>query len=201
MNTDATSPSPSALVEAILFSSATPVPLTSLAQAAGLTEPEARSALEDLATRFSGLDSGIVLREAAGGFTLTTNPSCAGAVERFRDEAPPPRPSSAALEVISCALYLGPLTRATISSVRGVNSDALVRNLLDRGLLAEIGVEEGSPGAPALLDITPDLLLAAGVATRDDFPSLDELVSTEDLARLRERLAVPAPPFGDVGSS
>ena len=184
-------PQPTALVEAILFSSAEPVPVDALVAATGLTEPEIRAALESIDERLDAADSGILLREAAGGFTLATNPACGGAIERFRDEAPPPRPSNAALEVISCAFYLGPLTRAAISAVRGVNSDALVRNLLDRGLLAEVGVEQGSPGAPALLDVTPDLLLAAGAASREDFPPLDTLVSEDDLSRLRERLSVP----------
>lgn len=192
MSADATTPPhPSALVEAILFSSAAPVPVDALANATGLAESEVRSALEVLAERFGAAGSGILLREVAGDFTFVTNPSCAAAVERFRDEAPPPRPSNAALEVISCALYLGPLTRSAISSVRGVNSDALVRNLLDRGLLAEVGVEEGSPGAPALLDVTPDLLLATGAASREDFPALETLVEDEDIARLRERLSAP----------
>ena len=182
---------PTALVEAILFSSADPVPMDALTNATGLTEPEVREALGAIDERLDGERSGILLREAAGGFTLTTNPTCAGAVERFRDEAPPPRPSGAALEVISCALYLGPLTRSAISAVRGVNSDALVRNLIDRGLLAEVGVDRESPGSPALIDVTPDLLLAAGAASREEFPPLESLVSQEDLARVRERLAFP----------
>ncbi len=182
-------PSASQLVEAVLFSSARPVTPDTLSLATGLPEEDLRPALADLRRRYSPENSGIVLRNVAGGYLLLTNPLCAFAVERFREEARPAPLSGAAYEVLSCALYHGPLTRGEISRVRGVNSDAVVRNLLDRGLLAEVGTDRGSPGSPALLDVTEEFLLAAGAASREDFPHLDSLVGEEELARVRERLA------------
>jgi segregation and condensation protein B len=177
------------LIEALLFSSARPVGLGALHSATGLPEEEISSALADLEQRYSPQKSGIVLRNVAGGYLLSTNPACAPALERFREEARPAPLSGAAYEVLSCALYHGPLTRAAISGVRGVNSDAVVRNLLDRGLLAEVGTDNESPGSPALIDVTEDLLVAAGAASREAFPPLDSLVGEEELARVRERLA------------
>ena len=182
----------SRLVEAVLLVSARPVGLRDLSSATGLPEGEVEAALALLAQRFSPEGSGIVLRNVAGGSLLTTNPECAPAVERFRDEARPAPLSGAAHEVLACALYLGPLTRGAVSRVRGVNSDAVVRSLLDRGLLAEVGADTESPGAPALLDATDDLLAAAGAASRSDFPPLDSLVKEEELARVRERVASAA---------
>jgi segregation and condensation protein B len=180
------------LVEALLFSSARPLSANTLRSTTGLNEEELNSALTDLARRYSPDESGIVLRRVAGGYLLLTNPACAPAVERLREESRPPPLSGAAYEVLSCALYHGPLTRGEISRVRGVNSDAVVRNLLDRGLLAEVGADRTSPGSPALLDLTEDFLLAAGAASREDFPPLVSLVGEEELARLRERLAPPS---------
>jgi segregation and condensation protein B len=180
------------LVEALLFSSARPLSANTLRSTTGLNEEEINSALTDLARRYSPDESGIVLRRVAGGYLLLTNPACAPAVERLREESRPPPLSGAAYEVLSCALYHGPLTRGEISRVRGVNSDAVVRNLLDRGLLAEVGADRTSPGSPALLDLTEDFLLAAGAASREDFPPLVSLVGEEELARLRERLAPPS---------
>ena len=181
-------PNASQLVEAILLSSARPVPLKTLISAAGLPEEKLGPALAYLAQRYSPESSGIVLRNVAGGYLLSTNPVCSFAVERFREEARPAPLSGAAYEVLSCALYHGPLTRSAISRVRGVNSDAVVRNLLDRGLLAEVGADRAHPGSPALLDVTDDFLLAAGAASREDFPPLDSLVGEEELTRVRERL-------------
>jgi segregation and condensation protein B len=176
------------LIEAVLLVSSRPVDLGTLRSATGLSEEQARRALADLEERYSPETSGIVLRRVAGGYLLSTNPACSFAVERFREEARPAPLSGAAHEVLSCALYLGPLTRGGISRVRGVNSDAVVRSLLERGLLAEVGVDSDSPGSPALLSVTDDFLIAAGVASREDFPPLDSLVSPEELTRVRERL-------------
>jgi segregation and condensation protein B len=182
-------PKASHLIEAVLFSSARPVDPDALRSATGLTEEEMSSALADLRRRYSPQESGIVLRSVAGGYLLSTNPACASAVERFREEAPPAPLSGAAYEVLSCPLYHGPLTRGAISRVRGVNSDPVVRNLLDRGLLAEVGTDHAHPGNPALLDVTEDFLVAAGAASREDFPPLGSLVGEEELARVRERIA------------
>jgi segregation and condensation protein B len=183
-----TPPSPEALLEAVLFSSNRPLPERELLRISGLPEGDLESALASLQTRYATEDSGVVLRRVAGGVQLATDPRCREAVERLREESRPAFLSTAALEVLSCALYLGPLTRAKVSAVRGVNSDAVVRSLLDRDLLAEVGEDSGSPGSPALLDVTGEFLVASGARDRGDFPPLDELVGPEELARVRERI-------------
>jgi segregation and condensation protein B len=177
-----------AKIEAVLLVSPRPVPLPVLLSATELPEPEARVALEELEKRYSPETSGIVLRRVAGGFQLATNSLCADTIERFREEARPAPLSGAAHEVLSCVLYLGPLTRAGISAARGVNSDAVVRGLIDRNLLAETGRDQERPGTPALLDVTEDFLLAAGARSRDDFPDLEDLVEEGEISRVRERI-------------
>jgi segregation and condensation protein B len=186
----ATSPDAMALIEAVLLVSPRPVTLSALVSATALSEREARMAIEDLEKRYSPTTSGIVLREVSGGFQLATNPLCSAAVERFREEARPAPLSGAAHEVLSCVLYLGPITRTDINAARGVNSDAVVRNLLERNLLVESGRDQERPGTPALLDVTEDFLLAAGAKSRDDFPALDDLVDPEEISRVRERVGV-----------
>ncbi|MCL6438142.1 MAG: SMC-Scp complex subunit ScpB [Rubrobacteraceae bacterium] len=179
---------PEALVEAILLVSERPVEEEVLLSSAGLDRDGLERALSRLLDKYDARSSGVVLRRVAGGWQLATNPRCAEAIERFRGEARPTPLSGAAYEVLSCVLYLGPMTRGAISAVRGVNSDAVVRNLIERNLLAEVGADEESPGAPALLDVTEDFLIAASAGSREDFPPLEELVSEEELARVRERL-------------
>ena len=181
-------PIATALIEAILLMSPRPVTLSLLLSATKLLEPDVRTAIGELKKRYSPEASGIVLREVAGGFQFATNPRCADVLERFREEARPLPLSGAAYEVLTCVLYLGPLTRADINVARGVNSDTVVRNLLDRNLLAEVGLAKARAGTPALLDITEDFLLAAGARGRDDFPTLETLVDPEEIARLRERV-------------
>ena len=186
-------PRPEHLIEAVLLVSPGPVSPPDLSSATGLSTVELDAALDGLAGRYAPESSGIVLRSVAGGFQLSTNPSCSGAVERFREEARPAPLSNAAHEVLACALYLGPLTRGAISRVRGVNSDAVVRTLIERGLLAEVGTDHDAPGSPALLGVTDEFLSATGASSPDDFPPLGSLVTPEELSRVRERLASGAP--------
>ena len=183
-----TSPRASAPIEAILLVSPRPVTLETLISTTTLPEATVCAAIEELEERYSPESSGIVLRRVAGGYQLATNPACAGVLDRFREEARPAPLSGAAHEVLACALYLGPLTRAAINEVRGVNSDAVVRGLLDRNLLGEAGRDQESPGAPTLLDVTEDFLIAAGAQDRDDFPTLDSVVDLEEISRVRERV-------------
>ena len=190
---------PEHLIEAVLLSSPGPVALPDLLAATGLVEHDALAALDSLRLRYSPGSSGIVLREAGGGYGLATSPACAWAVESFREEARPAPLSGAAHEVMACVLYLGPLTRAAVSAARGVNSDAVVRNLLERDLIREGGHDESLPGSPALLAVTQAFLAAAGAGDRNDFPALDSLVDEAELARVRERVS-GAKPDAPVGS-
>ncbi|HEY6690396.1 MAG TPA: SMC-Scp complex subunit ScpB [Rubrobacter sp.] len=181
---------PAHLVEAVLLVSASPLSSSDLCSATGLSDGELDRALACLRERYAPEASGIVLRDVAGGHLLSTNPACSGAVERFRREARPAPLSGAAHEVLACALYLGPLTRAAVSRVRGVNSDAVVRSLIERGLLVEVGTDREAPGSPALLGVTDEFLAAAGASSPDDFPPLGSLVTQEEISRVRERLAL-----------
>jgi segregation and condensation protein B len=194
-------PSPENLIEAVLLVSPGPINLSDLSSATGLSRDEMETALEALTERYAPETSGIVLRNVAGGYQLTTNPACAGAVERFREEARPAPLSNAAHEVLACALYLGPLTRGAVSRVRGVNSDAVVRALIERGLLAEVGTDHDAPGSPALLGVTDEFLAATGSSSTDDFPPLGSLVTPEELSRVHERLASSGAPPASGGET
>lgn len=188
-------------IEAVLLVSPRPISVAGLKSATDLSEKDLRDALVTLSDRYSREKSGIVLRSVAGGYQLATNPACAAVVERFQEESRPTPLSNAAHEVLSCALYLGPLTRAEISAARGVNSDAVVRNLIERGLLSETGTDKERPGAPALLDINEEFLAASGAASREDFPTLESLVNAEELARVRERVGAAEKDASSSGDS
>ena len=193
-------PSPEHLIEAVLLVSASPLSPSDLRSATGLSGREVEEALAVLTGRYAPKTSGIVLREVAGGYLLSTNPACSDAVERFRREARPTPLSGAAHEVLACALYLGPLTRGAISRVRGVNSDAVIRSLLERGLISEVGADREAPGSPALLGVTDEFLAATGARSREDFPPVGSLVTHEEFARVRERLAASGTVQADAES-
>ncbi|MEJ7815634.1 MAG: SMC-Scp complex subunit ScpB [Rubrobacter sp.] len=191
---------PAHLIEAVLLVSARPIGSSDLRSATGLSDQELESALAGLRERYAPESSGIVLREVAGGHLLSTNPACSAAVERFRREARPAPLSGAAHEVLACALYLGPLTRGAVSRVRGVTSDAVIRSLIERNLLVEVGADHDAPGSPALLGVTDEFLAATGASSRKDFPPVDSLVTQEELDRVHERLASSGATPPDAGS-
>jgi segregation and condensation protein B len=194
------SPRPAHLLEAVLFVSTSPLSSSDLCSATGLSEAELERALACLRERYAPEASGIVLRDVAGGYLLSTNPACSAAVERFRREARPAPLSGAAHEALACVLYLGPLSRGAVSRVRGVNSDAVIRSLIERGLLVEVGTDREAPGSPALLGVTDEFLAAAGASSPHDFPPVDSLVTQEELSRVRERLASPGTGQSEVGT-
>jgi segregation and condensation protein B len=111
----------------------------------------------------------------AGGWRLYTNPEAAPAVERFVLSSRHGRLTKAALETLAIVVYKQPVTRHQISAIRGVNSEGVLRALVDRGLLAEVGREEG-PGRPVLYGTTADVLERLGLASVGDLPPLAPLL-------------------------
>jgi segregation and condensation protein B len=85
------------------------------------------------------------------------------------------RLTKAALETLAIVAYKQPVTRHQISGVRGVNSEGVLRALVDRGLVAEVGREE-TPGRPVLYGTTPEFLERLGLASLSSLPSLAPLL-------------------------
>lgn len=162
-------------LEALLFVSDEPVPAVSLAQALEIDRREAEELCEGLARAYEERQAGIVLRNVAGGWRLTTHPDAAPVVERFVLSSRHARLTKAALETLAIIAYKQPVTRHQISAIRGVNSDGVLRALTDRGLVAEVGREE-VPGRPALFGTTPDFLERLGLSSLSSLPPLAPLL-------------------------
>jgi segregation and condensation protein B len=100
-------------------------------------------------------------------------------VERFVRSARHARLTRAALETIAIVAYKQPVTRHQVEAIRGVNSEGVLRALVDRGLLAEAGRDEG-PGRPVLYGTTPEFLERQGLDSVGDLPSLAPLLGSGD---------------------
>jgi segregation and condensation protein B len=162
-------------LEAVLFVADEPLSSATLAQAVEIDRQEAERLLESLAEDHARRGSGIVLRRVAGGWRLFTNPDAAPAVERFVLSSRHSRLTKAALETLAIVAYKQPVTRHQISAIRGVDSEGVLRALVDRGLLAEVGREEG-PGRPVLYGTTSSFLERLGLASIGDLPPLAPLL-------------------------
>jgi segregation and condensation protein B len=162
-------------LEAILFVSDEPVAAVVLAQALDVDRREAEELCEALARSYEDREAGLVLRNVAGGWRLSTSAGAAPLVERYVLSSRHARLTKAALETLGIVAYKQPVTRHQISSIRGVNSDGVLRALVDRGLVAEVGREE-TPGRPVLYGTTPEFLERLGLPSLSALPPLAPLL-------------------------
>jgi segregation and condensation protein B len=166
-------------LEALLFVSDEPATAVAIAQALEIERREAEELCEELARRYEERDAGIVLRNVAGGWRLATHPDAAPIVERYVVSARHARLTKAALETLAIVAYKQPVTRHQVASIRGVNTDGVLRALSDRGLVAEVGRDE-RPGRPVLYGTTPEFLERLGLPSLSALPPLAPLLGNGD---------------------
>jgi segregation and condensation protein B len=168
-------------LESLLFVSDEPVTSTVLAQALDVERREADELCKELAKRYDERGAGIVLRNVAGGWRLTTHPEASPVVEQYVLASRHARLTKAALETLSIVAYKQPVTRHQISAIRGVDSDGVLRALIERGLVDEVGRED-APGRPMLYGTTPEFLERLGLSSLSSLPSLAPLLDADAVA-------------------
>jgi segregation and condensation protein B len=163
-----------AAVESVLFITDAPVTVTALAAGLQRPAPEIEGALAALSRELDERRSGIELREVGEGVRLYTRPHLAGWLEAFLMDGQRVRLTQAALETLAVIAYRQPVTRARISAIRGVNVDSVVRTLMTRGLITEVGADPETGGG---LYRTAELFLEKmGLRSLDELPSLAPLL-------------------------
>lgn len=159
------------IIEAILLLADEPVPAGLIGEVLEQPRAQVESLLGELAASYEAEDRGFLLREVGGGWRLYTSPDCAPWLERFVKGHRSARLTAAALEVLAIVAYRQPIARAQISEIRGVDSDGVVRTLLERGLIEEAG-REPTPGNPALFRVSQEFLERMGLRSLDELPPL-----------------------------
>ncbi len=173
-------------IEAVLLAATEPVTPSTLAQLLEVPVGTIETCVGELRAEYERDGRGFVLASVAGGYRFQTHPDLAEYVERFVLEGQHARLSNAALETLAIVAYKQPISRAQISSIRGVNVDGVVRTLLTRGYVEEVGHDPG-PGTPALYGTTPLFLERLGLASLDDLPALGDFVPPPDVMEALER--------------
>jgi segregation and condensation protein B len=169
----------SALVEAILFVSPEPISAAQISTLLELTPREVKNALEELESHYQG--RGIRLQYHKKKIQITSAPEAAPILESMLELETTSTLSQAALETLSIVAYQQPITRPMIDSIRGVNSDGVLRTLLNKGLIDDVGRAEG-PGRPILYSTTTEFLKHFGLSSYEELPPLDfeEIQQTTD---------------------
>lgn len=161
-------------LEALLLVADEPVSAVGLATAVDRPVREVRRAIESLVADYDGDGAGprrgFELREVAGGYRFYVRETLDPVVADFVQQQSPARLSQAALETLAVVAYRQPISRGAIASVRAVNVDSVVRTLVGRGLITEVGHD---PETGAILYGTDDALLGhLGIASLDELPPI-----------------------------
>lgn len=179
-------------IEAVLMAATEPVEPQLLAQLIERPVAEVEGLCALLAAECAG--RGFVLAKVAGGYRFQTHPDMAPYVERYLLEGRNARLSAAALETLAVIAYKQPVTRSQLSAVRGVDVDGVVRSLLDRGYIEEVGRTEGV-GHPIQYGTTRLFLERLGLESLEKLPPLADLVPDPGvMEELEARLAEASRP-------
>ncbi|MFT3861398.1 SMC-Scp complex subunit ScpB [Micropruina sp.] len=166
-------PDPAAIaapLEALLLMATQPMPTAELAQAVRAPVPVVEQALAELAGFYDETGRGFELRYIGGGWRYWTRAEHAELIGSWLIEGQHAKLSQAALETLAVVAYLQPISRSRVSAVRGVNVDGVLRTLVTRDLVHEVGRDPES-GA-MLFGTTAEFLQRLGLAGLDDLPPI-----------------------------
>ena len=171
-------------LEALLVVASQPLSAEDLAVAADYDVERIETALRLVADRFAEGRSGIVLEHVAGGWAFRASREAAEACGRLFERPVERGLSAPGLETLAIVAYLGPVSRPEIARIRGVAADSVVAGLLERGLIAEAGREDGAGGA-IRYRTTPLFERVFGLESLSQLPRLDDLGESTDEIRTR----------------
>lgn len=168
-------------VEAILFVASAPVTPSQIGEALELDLKTVEETLGKLQNNYSD-GRGISLQWHGGRVQLTSAPQYATQVEQFLGLEATGKLSKAAVETLTIIAYRQPITRPGIDSIRGVSSDGVIKSLLSKGLIQEVGRAEG-PGRPILFATTAEFLQHFGLSSLSQLPPYEQPESDQDVKK------------------
>ena len=158
------------VIESILFVADGPVPVARIAAVLNTGSSQVEKAVTDL--QESLRERGLRVQRSKGNVQLTTAPETAAVLETFLGLESFQRLSPAALETLAVVAYQQPVTRPQVDAIRGVNSDSVMKGLISKGLLGELGRFEGV-GRPILYGTTTEFLQHFGLNSLKELPPLN----------------------------
>lgn len=173
-------PSLAAAVEALLLIADDPMTAEDLGTVLDTPPDEITDTVEQLQSHYATTGRGFTIRRETGGWRFVTAADCSDLVSRFVKEGQNARLSQAALETLAVVAYRQPVSRGRVSAIRAVNVDGVMKTLMNRGLITEVGHDEDS-GA-VLYATTEYFLQRLGISSLDELPPVADYLP--DLADL-----------------
>jgi segregation and condensation protein B len=166
------------LVEALLFVSGEPVSLSTLKNITELPENEIKQLIGNLITEYKEKNGGLHVVEIADGYQIVTNPAYAKWIKKLKTTTAASKLSVPALETLAIIAYKQPIIKAEIEQIRGVNTDGVIKTLLEKRLIKIMGRKE-VPGKPLLYGTTREFLQYFGLRDLTELPTLKDLTREE----------------------
>lgn len=163
-----------ALVETILFLESEPLDVASLSRISGLGKDLVEAAIDHLREQLAATAHGIELSDSGGGWMLVPKKELWESLKDRYGRKNEQKLSRAALETLSIIAYSQPVTRAEVESIRGVAADNMIRFLLERNLVKEVGKKD-APGKPIQYGTTKEFLKFFRLGSIAELPKLGEL--------------------------
>ena len=158
-------------LECMLFVYPQPLTVQHAAKALGVDELTVDTAIHEL--RLDYADRGVQIIRIAGGYQMCTRPQYSEYVSALL-KPERTRLSRAAMETVAIVAYRQPITQPEIDAIRGVNSDGVVRTLVEKNLLKQMGRRE-TPGRPMLYATTDEFLNHFGLNDIEQLPGLEDI--------------------------
>lgn len=140
-----------------------------------INNDEAKELISKLKERYESDESGIRISFLGNTFKLCTKKEHREYFQKLIENPESNVLSQAALETLAIVAYNQPITRLTVDEIRGVSSSQMMRKLVAKGLIKEVGRSEGI-GRPILYQTTSDFLDYFGLATIDDLPKMEKFI-------------------------
>ncbi|MBA3353872.1 MAG: SMC-Scp complex subunit ScpB [Blastocatellia bacterium] len=167
-----------AVVEALIFVADEPITAKLLAEVLEEERDTIEAAVQELQKEYEGRESGLQIREIAGGWQIATRTELHEDVRKFLKTRPSAKLSLASLETLAVIAYKQPVTVPEILEIRGVQSASAIKTLLEKRLIVTKGHKE-TVGRPMLYGTSKDFLIQFGLKDLTELPSIEDF---EDLA-------------------
>ncbi|MFH1540986.1 MAG: SMC-Scp complex subunit ScpB [Elusimicrobiota bacterium] len=167
------------IIEALLFASQGPLKSETIAEISEKTPDEINQAISELKKEFVESQSPIQVVEIAGGWQFSTKQDFAPFIKKLFKKEITLKLSQSALETLAIIAYKQPITRAEIEQIRGVETSAVVKTLIEKNLVRICG-KKNTVGAPFLHGTTQQFLIYFGLKSTDELPSLEEIVEEKE---------------------
>jgi segregation and condensation protein B len=166
------------ILEALIFVADEPISAKELANVLEEDPEFVQSAIEELALEYEEHQGGLMMREIAGGWQISTRTEFHDEIRKFLKTRPSAKLSLAALETLAVIAYKQPVTVPEILEIRGVQSASAIKTLLDKKLIVAKGRKE-TVGKPMQYGTSKDFLIQFGLKDLTELPSIEDF---EDLA-------------------